>query len=133
MQKIAKKIAEDAIAYNRDDKKFYLNKFVNREYEYMIWKYQVLLRKEEICDLNGYRIISTYYLRKKNRLGERLGFTIPKNTFGAGMHIWHYGNIIVNAFAKIGKNFNLHDAAGAIVNKSCLESNVILAGVSSHI
>ena len=41
-------------------------------------------------------------------LGEKLGFTIHKNVFGPGLRIWHYGNIVVNAYARVGRNCTLH-------------------------
>ncbi|XIH16399.1 serine acetyltransferase [Priestia aryabhattai] len=81
---------------------------LTREHEGTIWKYQKLLRKEEYYFKKGSRIISTYYRYRKNRMGERLGITIPKGTFDSGLLIWHYGNIVVNAHSKIGKNCVLH-------------------------
>lgn len=167
-------IAEDYKVNIRENKKYCLNKWINREHESMIWKYQLLLRREEWYHTLGFRLLSTIYRRRKNKLGERLGFTIPKGTFGPGLKIWHYGNIVVNAHATIGKNCVLHGdncigkkgmgddaspiigdnvdigvgakiiggitiasnvviAAGAVVNKSCLEENVVLAGVPAKI
>lgn len=78
------------------------------EHEYIIWKYQLLLRKEEYYALKGNTILSTYYRIRKNILGQRLGFTIHKNVFGQGLRIWHYGNVVVNAEARVGKNCILH-------------------------
>ncbi|HOK35672.1 MAG TPA: serine acetyltransferase [Paludibacteraceae bacterium] len=43
-----------------------------------------------------------------HRLGTRLGLSIPKNVFGAGLCIVHYGTIVVSPFAKIGKNCRIH-------------------------
>ena len=37
-----------------------------------------------------------------------MGFTIPKNVFGPGLSIAHYGTIIVNPRAKVGKNCRIH-------------------------
>lgn len=101
-------IHADAVACNRFDKKYCLNRFLTREHEHMTWKFQYLLRKEEYWDKKGNRILSTIYRRKKNKLGEKLGITMPKNTFGPGLRIWHYGNIVINAYARVGKNCNLH-------------------------
>ena len=39
-----------------------------------------------------------------HRLAIRLGFSISKNVFGAGLCIVHYGTIVVNSRAKIGEN-----------------------------
>lgn len=90
-------------------KKWWRVKFLH-EHEYSIWQYMLLLRKEEYYSKHGgaKRVLSTYYRIRKNHLGEKLGFTIHKNTFGAGLRIWHYGNIVVNAFARVGKNCTLH-------------------------
>lgn len=89
-------------------KKSWLRVRLLYEHEYIIWKYQMLLRKEEYYALKKRSILSTYYRIKKNILGQRLGFTIHKNVFGPGLRIWHYGNIVVNANARVGKNCILH-------------------------
>lgn len=84
---------------------------VLHEHEYSIWKYMLLLRKEEyFANKNGifFKLISNFFRIKKNHLGEKLGFTIHKNVFGPGLRIWHYGNIVVNAYAKVGRNCTLH-------------------------
>jgi len=38
----------------------------------------------------------------------RLGFSIPINVFGPGLSIPHYGTIVVNSNAKVGRNCRLH-------------------------
>lgn len=43
-----------------------------------------------------------------HRLSTRLGFTIPKNVFGPGLHIVHYGTIVVHPDARVGRNCRLH-------------------------
>ena len=53
-------------------------------------------------------VLRFIYHVKKNRLGAKLGFFIPAFVFDEGLHIWHFGNIVVNRFAKIGKNCTLH-------------------------
>lgn len=87
-------------------------KFKQIIYEDPTWKFQKSLRKVEF-----------YYNKKKNivehiyyywleyrfkKLSIRLGFSIPKNAFGPGLSIPHYGSIIVNSKAKIGKNCKIH-------------------------
>ncbi len=78
----------------------------------LIWKYICYLRKDEyyLNNLNNklYFIPYIYNRRKKNRLGIKLGINIPPNTFDEGLIIYHSGNIIVNANARIGKNCKLH-------------------------
>jgi serine O-acetyltransferase len=41
-------------------------------------------------------------------LGERLGYSIPRNVFGPGLSIAHVGTIVVNYHAKVGANCRLH-------------------------
>lgn len=43
-----------------------------------------------------------------HRLATRLGLSIPKNVFGAGLCIVHYGTIVVSPEAKIGENCRMH-------------------------
>lgn len=91
-------------------KKWWRVKFLH-EHEYSIWKYLILLRKEEYyADKSSIigNILSTFYRIRKNYLGEKLGFTIHKRVFGPGLRIWHYGNIVVNAYSRVGKNCTLH-------------------------
>lgn len=58
------------------------------------------LRKEE----NTNNILGKFIYRvRKNILGAKLGVYIPAGVFAEGLHIWHYGNIIVNAESKVGK------------------------------
>ncbi len=77
-----------------------------------IWKFEILLRKAEYyknCKKNIinkmiYYII--YYKFKKKSI--KLGFTIPLNVFEQGLSIAHYGTIVVNENAKVGKNCRIH-------------------------
>ena len=43
-----------------------------------------------------------------HRLATRLGFSIPKNVFGPGLCIVHYGTIVVNPAARVGRNCRIH-------------------------
>jgi len=43
-----------------------------------------------------------------HRLSTRLGISIPKNIFGAGLCIVHYGTIVVSSKAVIGENCRIH-------------------------
>lgn len=54
------------------------------------------------------RILYLALKYQKWRLGMRLGFTIPEGVFGSGLQIPHYGTIIVNANARVGRNCRLH-------------------------
>lgn len=77
-----------------------------------IWNFERKLRKVEYyhnCVKSVWgglvRRIMFYRLHK---LGVRLSFSIPINTFGPGLSIAHYGPIVVNANARIGKNCRIH-------------------------
>ena len=96
-------------------------------------------------------------------MGIKLGFSIGYDVFGYGLHIPHYGTIVVNGNCKIGNYAVLHTstciggtgkvigdglyvgsgamimgtiqlgdgvsvASQSLVNKSCGENNVLLAG-----
>lgn len=92
-------------------RKAWLRVLILSEHESIIWKYQKLLRREEYYAQKNnfvFKILSAFYRRRKNRLGWKLGFTIHKNVFGPGLRIWHYGNIVVNAEARVGENCTLH-------------------------
>lgn len=54
------------------------------------------------------RLLAYYYSARKNRLGSRLGFIIPAGCFGEGLRLEHYGSVIVNPKARIGKNCIIH-------------------------
>jgi serine O-acetyltransferase len=43
-----------------------------------------------------------------HRLATRLGLSIPKNVFGPGLCIVHYGTIVVSPIAKVGENCRIH-------------------------
>lgn len=92
---------------NLNKKKMLKDKLLN-EHEYTIFKYVKLLRKEEFFFNSKHLTISSLYRRRKNKLGEKIGFTIPKNVFMKGLKIWHYGNIVISATSKIGENCILH-------------------------
>lgn len=74
-----------------------------------IWKYKIFLRKAEYYrnTANGKlvrKIAEKYYLYRYTRLGIKLGFTIPLNVAKEGLSLPHYGTIVINADARIGKN-----------------------------
>lgn len=49
-----------------------------------------------------------WFVLRTKFLGERLGYSIPRNTFGPGLSIAHVGTIVVNQHARIGRNCRLH-------------------------
>lgn len=78
-----------------------------------IWKFQIILRKYEYySNKNGgmvSKIIKNYYKYRFNKLSLKLNFSIPKNVFGPGLSIAHYGTIVVNGNSKIGKNCRIQE------------------------
>lgn len=84
-------------------------KWLIRPESFYISRYLRFLRKEEKYTLSKPNKFKAYwYKARKNRLGSRLGFIISAGCFDEGLKIWHYGSIIVNPKARIGKNCNIH-------------------------
>lgn len=76
-------------------------------------RFQLRLRKIEYlhntCRHKPLRRLRLMVLEVVNhRLGARLGFTIPKNVFGPGLCIVHYGTIVVHPDVRVGSNCRLH-------------------------
>lgn len=102
---------------NKNDLSFYLNEdrvYLNKKtisprvVGDEVWKFQILLRKEEYHTNVGNRFLALYYKVRRHKLGVLLGFSIPINVFGPGLSIAHYGTIIVNKSSRIGANCRLH-------------------------
>tara|TARA_R110000765_G_scaffold168384_3_gene273406 strand:+ start:23453 stop:24034 length:582 start_codon:yes stop_codon:yes gene_type:complete len=72
------------------------------------WEFQKKLRKLEYytnCKKGIFNKIFIHFLRHQfKKISLKLGFSIPPNVFGPGLCILHYGTIVVNSKAKIGKN-----------------------------
>ena len=110
------KTRDDLRRYVDVEKKLYLGEktYIQRIKErllrtedYLLWRYVYLMRKAEYYGNNGNPILFMWYQRRKNILGVKLNITIRKNNFNEGVRIWHSG-IIINGYAKIGKNCQLH-------------------------
>lgn len=83
--------------------------------QYNVWKYVKTLRYAEYYHNQSLKygksfgaFINTirYYciLRRLRRYSYKTGIQISINTFDEGLQIYHYGTIIVNERAKVGKN-----------------------------
>ncbi len=98
----------------RDLAAYELNKFSFYNYFWMdTVRFQLRLRKIEylnnIQGKNIFQRIQLLFLEFLNhQLAVRLGFSIPKNVFGAGLCIVHYGTIVVSPKAKVGENCRIH-------------------------
>lgn len=105
-------IAEDMSFYHQYSKRDRLILWAIQDPACLIFRYLHYLRKEEYYsnvrrDILG-KVLYFYYFRRKNQLGNKLGFKIPKNCFGPGLSIYHHGNIIVNEATRVGANCRLH-------------------------
>ena len=75
----------------------------------VIWKFQKKLRYLEYYTNTSGRGFTYKYRRLRFKIYSiKLGFSIPVNVFGPGLAIVHYGTIIVNKNARIGKNCRIH-------------------------
>lgn len=72
-----------------------------------IIRFQVALRYYELL-VNKKSIWRHVFKIYFYRLSIRLGFSIPPNVFDHGLCIVHYGNIVVNPNARVGKNCRIH-------------------------
>ncbi len=102
------------------EKKFYITRksrhdqlveWIVKDPHIRIWKYQKALRYTEYyyCQ-KGLKKLIFYpiYRRKKNNLGLKLGLEIIEGSFAPGLIIYHTGNIVINGFARIGEDCQLH-------------------------
>ena len=101
-----------------------------------IWLFQKRLRKVEYFKNSKKGIFNnlySYYLKYLLRKSSvKLGFSIPANVFGPGLSIVHYGTIVVNKNAKVGKNCRIHactniGASGGKKTAPIIGDNVYIA------
>ena len=80
-----------------------------RPEQYYIRRYLRFLRQEEQYTFSRpNKLLAFWYKARKNRLGSRLGFIISAGCFGEGLQLEHFGSVIVNPKARIGKNCKIH-------------------------
>ena len=101
------------------DKKHCIQSWLPQYHNYLIWKYICYLRNEEATKNKA---LKYWYRRRKNILGTKLGFLIYEGSCGKGLKIWHYGNVIINGFSKIGENCTLH-GQNCIGNKGTADAS----------
>lgn len=78
-----------------------------------IWKFQFLLRKYEYlsnCEKSNLivKIQKVVIGIRYERLGVKLGYSIPINVFGPGLALCHVGTIVINTHARFGANARIH-------------------------
>ncbi|KZE38880.1 serine acetyltransferase [Bhargavaea cecembensis] len=124
---------------NKEDYRFFLcadlaslnkKKFErHHKYSHPILQFQRNLRRIEYYQNCRKDVTSQLYLKilKLRFIKEsvHLGFTIPPNVFDAGLSIAHYGSIVVNGNAKVGKNCRIHSAVN-IAGSARIGDNVYI-------
>ena len=80
-----------------------INRRFSRPFLDSIWRYERTLRYYEYHKNVGNKMLRYIYSWLLTIRGERLGFSISGNCFGPGLRINHYGMLIVNKHARIGK------------------------------
>ncbi len=102
---------EKQLYFKKDIKNKVLANITN-DHLVKIWKYVKYMRISEYFYNNRknilYMILYLIYERRKNSLGNKLGFYICNNTLAKGVQIFHHGSIIINGYARIGENCRLH-------------------------
>ena len=94
-----------------------------------IWRFEIILRKDEYWHNCGKGIIGklmqNWYALRHHRKGVRLGLQVPLNVCDYGLHINHYGLLIISPYAKIGKYFNVHQGCNIGTNTKGNDAPVI--------
>ena len=77
-----------------------------------VWRFQILMRRTEYHVNTAknplQRLIAQLYRFRYHRFCVKMGFHIPLNIFEEGLSIAHYGALVVNSKAKVGKNCRIH-------------------------
>jgi serine O-acetyltransferase len=79
-------------------------------YRYPIVQFQRLLRHVEYLEHRGGAFVLLRFIQRwrLHQLGLKLGFSIPRHAFGPGLSLAHYGSIVVNGNARVGRNARIH-------------------------
>ena len=101
-----------------------------------IWGFQRLLRLLEYrinCKKGAlskpYTLFVRYRFRQKS---VRLGFSISPNSCGKGLCLGHYGDIVINGKARIGKNCTIA-GAGVLIGEDLRSGEAPVIGDSCYI
>lgn len=89
--------------------KGYVKRILHPSYCY---KYISMLRKGDYYSIHRNPLLRLYGICLKlkcHRLSAKLGFYIPKDVFGPGLYIPHFGSVIVNPNSKIGANCQINN------------------------
>ncbi len=100
---------QDRMEYYSFLSKGYILDWLLKPEQYWLRKFVRLLRAEEYYTrIRPNKLLRFFYSRRKNMLGVKLGFFMQSGCFDSGLKIYHYGSIIVNPKARIGKNCTIH-------------------------
>ena len=118
----------------RDLAAYQLKKVSFYNYWWMdVLRWQCRLRKIEylhnVRKNNFFCRIYLFFLEFINHhLAVKLGFSIPKNVFNAGLCIVHHGTIVVSPYSKIGENCRIHPSTsiGAYYGAPQIGNNVYI-------
>lgn len=112
------------IYLNQSYKKLLIKKIIGHS-DISFCRFLSCMRKEQYYKAkSGFfnQILFLYYMGKKCKYGMKLGIEMHGECIGEGITIRHYGCIVVNSFAELGKNCTLrgdncigvaHDGKGA--------------------
>lgn len=92
------------------------------------WIYLLTMRKVEyLCERSGfYKLLLAVYKMKLRQLSVKTGISIPPNTCSGGVTLYHWGSVIVNETAHLGRYVTLQsdvNVSGGVV----IEDNVYVA------
>ena len=100
-----------------------------------IWKFQIILRHYEYyinvkkTKLGG--VIKHFWGFLHHRYSIKLGLQIPPNVFEYGLRINHYGLIVVNPEARVGKFCDIHQ--GVNIGQNVEPGSVPIIGDNCYI
>jgi len=105
-------------------------------YFHEIWKFQKLLRLLEYrlnCKNSFFSKFYTLWIRYRfQQASLRLGFSISPNSCGAGLELGHYGDIVINGKARIGKNCTIA-GAGVLIGEDLKNPDAPVIGDNCYI
>lgn len=78
-------------------------------------RHQILLRKAELFENTGHKLLSLIYQARLSRLQAKCGgMHIPINVFDMGLHLLHVGPRNINGNASVGRDCYLHTNTGLV-------------------
>ena len=94
-----------------------------------VWRYEIILRKSEYWHNCGKgiigKILKNWYALRHEKMSVKLGLQVPINVCDFGLHINHFGLLIISPYAKIGKYFNVHQGCNISVNTEGTDAPII--------